>query len=127
MKDSLFTKMANKGPRYIDSDIKPESDYVYCCSGKLKRKSDEILEESKFLPKPKYNRYQWQSALNTLPVVPLNGFVSDPYTYFVLHNSAVFFNFIILTVPVFFALLFLGLGSLIDFNDLSNLLPFIKS
>ena len=74
---------------------------------KVDTKSEKVSDETGLISKPKFNRYQWEAAVNTFPVIPLDGYPkSDPTTYS-FHNTSIFFSFIIAILPFFFASFFL--------------------
>ena len=75
---------------------------------------------------PKFNRYQWEAAVNTFPIIPLSGYTkSNPTNVSFFNNDGTFFTLMIALLPILFAFLFLGLGSLMDLDDIPFILPFL--
>ena len=76
---------------------------------------------------PKFNRYQFEATMNTFPIIPLSGYTrSDPTNVSFFHNDTGFFSFMIALLPILFSIFFLGLGSLIDLDDIPFILPFLR-
>ena len=83
-------------------------------------------EENSEKVKPKFNRNQWEAAANTFPIIPLSGYTkSDGANVSFFNNDGTFFTLMIAFLPIVFAALFLGLGSLMDVDDIPFLLPFL--
>ena len=104
--------------RINDSEVTENSD-VYILINNPQHELEKHTKTANSSLQSKFNRYQWESALNTFPVIPLGGYTaSDPTSYFILHNASAFFNFVIAIIPITFTLLFLGVGSLLDIQDI---------
>ena len=105
------------------SDMKKYID-TYSTLNNIDTKSEKF--ETGLVLKPKFNRYQWEAAVNTFPVIPIDGYPKSDPTSYSFNYTSIFFSFIIAILPLFFASFFLGLGTLMDFDDLPFLLPFIR-
>ena len=123
--ESILNMTGDINKQFIISDVKKNIEN-YSSFKNVGTKSKIVSDETRIMLKPKFNRYQWEAAVNTFPVLPLNGYTKSDPTSYSFHNTSILFSFMIAILPLFFASLFLGLGTLMDFDDLPFLLPFIR-
>ena len=135
IKNHEFLYMLDKSSAILTSLLQMNKKVWVDSNERRAQKSDKLNIENNWFERDKkedtsesrFNRNQWEAAVNTFPVMPLSGYsASDSTSVSFFHNDGTFFAFMIASLPILFSLFFLGLGSLVDLDDIPELLPFVS-
>ena len=130
-----FLSMLEKSSAILTNLLHMNNKNWFDLNKKRTQKSDKLKIDNSWLDRngnvdnwlSRFNRNQWEAAVNTFPVIPLSGYsASDSTNVSFFHNDGTFFAFMIASLPILFSLFFLGLGSLVDLDDIPELLPFVS-